>query len=180
MGSVGQTSTISEHGTWPCCISDGIDSSALELFVSSAMKNIYFTISRCILEILNCALYLCRQGGDFGAGSVISILTTCDFSLNKHPLVKQALVNSQQEGKVNNHPQVKQALVNSQQEGNVKKHPLVKQALVNSQQEGKANKRRLVKQASVNSHRQPVVKQALMNRKQEGKANKRPLVIKPW
>lgn len=52
----------------------------------------------CILEILNCALYLSRQGGDFGAGSVISVLTTCDFSANKHPLVKQALGNSQQEG----------------------------------------------------------------------------------
>ena len=25
----------------------------------------------------------------FGAGSVISVLTTCDFSANKHPLVKQ-------------------------------------------------------------------------------------------
>ena len=171
MGSIGQNSTFSEHGSWSSCISNYRESSALVLFVTSAMKIISFTISRCILEILNCALYLCRQGGDFGAGSVISILTTCDFSLNKHPLVKQALVNSQQEGKANKcslvqqasanshkHPVVKNALVNSQNEGKVNRHTLVKQASVNSQQEGKVNKHLLVKQAPLNSLKLPLVK----------------------
>jgi len=55
---------------------------------------------RCILEIVNCALYLSRQGGDFGADTVIAILTTNNFNNISHPLVTETLSASKQEGTV--------------------------------------------------------------------------------
>lgn len=54
---------------------------------------------RCVLEIINCALYLSRQGGDFGTETVIAILTTNNFTNVSHPLVKETLSSSRQEGK---------------------------------------------------------------------------------
>ncbi|XP_052793793.1 nonsense-mediated mRNA decay factor SMG5-like [Mya arenaria] len=52
----------------------------------------------CALEIFNCALYLSRQGGDFGADTVIAVLTATKFSHLTHPLVKQTIASSEQEG----------------------------------------------------------------------------------
>ncbi|KAH3838145.1 hypothetical protein DPMN_111551 [Dreissena polymorpha] len=52
----------------------------------------------CALEIFNCALYLSRQGGDFGTETVIAVLTANKFSSIKHPLVQQAISSSQEEG----------------------------------------------------------------------------------
>ncbi|XP_060575819.1 nonsense-mediated mRNA decay factor SMG5-like [Ruditapes philippinarum] len=52
----------------------------------------------CALEIVNCALYLSRQGGDFGADTVIAILTSSGFNAIKNPVVKQTLATSKQEG----------------------------------------------------------------------------------
>lgn len=48
--------------------------------------------------MVNCALYLSRQGGDFGAETVIAILTSSGFSSIKNPMVKQALATSKEEG----------------------------------------------------------------------------------
>ncbi|XP_053405095.1 nonsense-mediated mRNA decay factor SMG5-like [Mercenaria mercenaria] len=52
----------------------------------------------CVLEMVNCALYLSRQGGDFGADTVIAILTSSGFNAIKNPVVKQTLATSKQEG----------------------------------------------------------------------------------
>lgn len=52
----------------------------------------------CVMEIINCALYLSRQGGDFGADTVIAILTSSGFGSVKHPAVQKALATSKQEG----------------------------------------------------------------------------------
>jgi hypothetical protein len=58
------------------------------------------------MEIINCALYLSRQGGDFGADTVIAILTSSGFNAIKHPAAKQALAASKQEGKMLVHASV--------------------------------------------------------------------------
>lgn len=52
----------------------------------------------CVLEIVNCALYLSRQGGDFGADTMIAVLTSSGFNNIKTAAVKQALATSKQEG----------------------------------------------------------------------------------
>ncbi|KAK3601212.1 hypothetical protein CHS0354_004412 [Potamilus streckersoni] len=54
----------------------------------------------CILEILNCAQYLAQQGGDLGSESMVTILSTSDYSTEQHQLVQQGLNNSKQDGVV--------------------------------------------------------------------------------